>query len=126
MAQISVNELLVDPDFSDNFTLIQRGAAIGPYGETVITEKVIEKVVGVVQSGSTDDLVIAPNGARLSDIITVYYPSELSVERPGNGYSDIIVWKGRRYSVQDIVGDWNNYGRGYTKVLAVLEQINNA
>ena len=122
MANIDVSFLLSDPDFVDTFTLVTRGYTIGPAGESTLTETGSADVVGSVQSGSTDDLVISPPGARLSDIITVYYAGELSVERV-NGYSDLIIWKGRRYTVQDIDGDWNNYGTGYTKALCVLEQI---
>ena len=125
MANIDVSFLLSDPDFGDTFTLVKRGVSVNSVGETVLTETSAADVVGSVQSGSTDDLVLAPNGARLSDIITVYYGGDLSVERI-NGYSDVIVWKGRRYTVQDIAGDWNNYGTGYTKALCVLEAVASA
>jgi hypothetical protein len=124
VALIDTSFMLTDPDFTDNFTLVKRGVSVNSLGETVLSVTSSAVVTGVVQSGDTDDLVLAPTGATLSDIITVYYRGELSVERI-NGYSDVIIWKGRRYTVQDIVGDWNNWGQGFTKVLCVLEQITN-
>ena len=124
MAQIDTSFLLTDPDFTDQFTLVKRGVSVNSAGETVLSVTSSAVVIGVVQSGDTDDLLLAPTGATLSDIITVYYQGELSVMRV-KGYSDVIVWKDRRYTVQDVVGDWNNWGVGYTKVLCVLEAITN-
>ena len=125
MANIDVSALLSDPDFIDQFTLIKRTVSINPAsGAAVLTEDGGVLVYGSVQSGSTDDLQFLPAGVRLSDLITVYYSGELSVERV-NGYSDLIVWNGRRYTVQDIDGDWLNWGAGYIKAICVLEAMTN-
>jgi hypothetical protein len=64
-----------------------------------------------------------PEGARLSDLIDVYYKGQLTAESPG-GYADIIVWQGKRYQVFEVVEDFMNYGAGFTKAVCKLEAVN--
>jgi hypothetical protein len=121
MALIDVSDLLRDPDFTNVVTLIRRAVAVNEHGENVMTETPCY-ITAVVQGDNTETLEKLPDGARLSDAITVFYRGTLSAERPG-GYADIIVWQGRRYQVREVIEDFLNYGAGFTKAICILEAV---
>lgn len=121
MALIDVSDLLRDPDFTNIVTLIRRMVSINQYGENEIIETPCY-ITAVVQGDNTETLEKLPEGARLSDAITVYYRGTLTAETPG-GYADIIVWQGRRYQVREVTEDFQNYGAGFTKAICVLEAV---
>ena len=121
MALIDVSDLLRDPDFTNVVTLIRRTVTVNEHGENVMTENACY-ITAVVQGDNTETLDKLPEGARLSDILTVFYRGTLTAERPG-GYADIIVWQGKRYQVKEVVEDFMNYGAGFTKAYCVLEAV---
>lgn len=122
MALIDVSELLTDPDFTNTVTLIRRASTVNTYGENVMTETQ-STITAVVQGANTESLERVPEGARLSDLIDVYYKGQLTAESPG-GYADIIVWQGKRYQVFEVVEDFMNFGAGFTKAVCKLEAVN--
>lgn len=122
MAQVDVSFLLSDPDFTDTVTLIRRAVTINGYGEGVLTETP-STITAVVQGANTETLERMPEGARLSDLIEVYYRGALTVEQP-SGYADVIVWNGRRYQVFEVTEDYMNHGTGYTHAICKLEPVN--
>lgn len=121
MALIDVSDLLRDPDFTNVVTLIRRSVTVNGHGENVMTESACY-ITAVVQGDNTETLDKLPEGARLSDVITVYYRGTLTAERPG-GYADIIVWQGKRFQVKEVAEDFMNYGAGFTKAFCVLEAV---
>lgn len=123
MALIDVSDLLRDPDFTNVVTLIRRSVSINTHGENVMTESACNIVVSV-QGLNSEDIVKLPEGARLSDVITVYYRGDLQPESKG-GYSDIIVWQGRRYQVKTIDENFINFGAGFTRAICVMEEVSN-
>ncbi|MHC3068679.1 hypothetical protein [Klebsiella pneumoniae] len=122
MALIDVSELLTDPDFTNTVTLIRRASTVNTYGENVMTETQ-STITAVVQGANTESLERVPEGARLSDLIDVYYKGQLTAESP-SGYADIIVWGGKRYQVFEVVEDFMNFGAGFTKAVCKLEAVN--
>ena len=122
MALIDVSELLTDPDFTNQVTLVRRLSTVNTYGENVMTESV-STITVVVQSLGKESLRRVPEGARLSGMIDVYYKGALYAEQPG-GYADIIVWGGNRYQVFELAEDFMNYGSGFTKAICKLEEVN--
>lgn len=122
MALIDVSELLTDPDFTNTVTLIRRSSTVNTYGENTMVET-SSSITAVVQGANTESLERVPEGARLSDLIDVYYKGQLTAESP-SGYADIIVWQGRRYQVFEVVEDFMNYGAGFTKAVCKLEAVN--
>lgn len=122
MALIDVSELLTDPDFTNTVTLIRRASTVNTYGENVMTETQ-STITAVVQGAGTESLERVPEGARLSDLIDVYYKGQLTAESP-SGYADIIVWQGKRYQVFEVVEDFMNFGAGFTKAVCKLEAVN--
>lgn len=119
MALLDVSDVLLDADFTNVVTLIKRSAAVNTHGETVLSE-VSCYITAVVQGDNPEMLERLPQGARLSDVITVYTKAELEAESEG-GYADVIVWRGRRYQVKDVAEDFMNYGAGFTKAFCMLE-----
>ena len=122
MALIDVSELLTDPDFTNTVTLIRRASTVNTYGENIMTETQ-STITAVVQGANTESLERVPEGARLSDLIDVYYKGQLTAESP-SGYADIIVWGGKRYQVFEVVEDFMNFGAGFTKAVCKLEAVN--
>lgn len=122
MALIDVSDLLRDPDFTNVVTLIRRAATVNTHGENVLTETSC-MITAVVQGVNTEQLTKMPEGARMSDMINVHTRGQLYAESP-NGYSDIIVWHGRRYQVYQVIEDFMNFGAGYTQAICVLEPVN--
>ncbi len=122
MALIDVSELLTDPDFTNTVTLIRRDSTVNTYGENVMTETQ-STITAVVQGANTESLERVPEGARLSDLIDVYYKGQLTAESP-SGYADVIVWGGKRYQVFEVVEDFMNFGAGFTKAVCKLEAVN--
>ena len=122
MALIDVSELLTDPDFTNTVTLIRRASTVNTYGENVMTETQ-STITAVVQGANAESLERVPEGARLSDLIDVYYKGALHAESP-SGYADIIVWGGKRYQVFEVVDDFMNFGAGFTKAVCKLEAVN--
>lgn len=122
MALIDVSELLTDPDFTNTVTLIRRASTVNTYGENVMTETQ-STITAVVQGANTESLERVPEGARLSDLIDVYYKGQLTAESP-SGYADVIVWGGKRYQVFEVVEDFMNFGAGFTKAVCKLEAVN--
>ena len=121
MALIDVSELLLDPDFADQAILIKRSLSVNANGEAVISEMELPVTV-VIQGVNNKDLVKLPEGARLSDAITVFYAGQLQAESP-DGYSDIIVWCGRRYEVGPVTENFMNHGAGFTRAICIGEHV---
>lgn len=121
MALIDVSDLLLDPDFTNVVTLIRRTSTINTHGEHEMTESPCN-IVASVQDINTEDLVRLPEGARLQDLITVYYRGDLQPESKG-GYSDLIVWQGRRYQVRTVDEEFMNFGAGFTRAICSMEEV---
>lgn len=122
MANIDVSELLLDPDFVSPVTLIRRSANVNGHGENELTETVIPNVLMSVQGAKEESLARMPEGARLTDIITVFYRGQLTTEAE-NGYGDVIVWGGKRYQVKVVPQNFMNFGHGHTVADCLLEPV---
>lgn len=120
MAQIDVTELLCDPDFVDDISLITRKPLVNSFGELKI-EETIENSIGSVQPATGKVLQRIPEALRLNDYSTFWFKGQIIASEPGK-YASILVFKGKRYQIQSIQ-DWSNFGAGYTEGLCVAEVI---
>lgn len=123
MAMIDVSALMLDPDFTNTVTLIRRAVSVSGVGETVLVETPSTICAVVSSGGDAEVLERMPAGARLSDVIAIYYQGELRAESPG-GYADVIVWNGKRYQVHEVPEQYMNFGAGYTMAHCLLEPAN--
>lgn len=112
MPDIDVSELLVDPDFVDNFQISRTQSAVGNDGRAHQSAAVVFDVEGVVVPKGTK-LVQIEEGQRLESVIEVYVAFQLTAGQDTVS-PDIIKWGMRSFRVV-AVEDWSRYGEGFVK-----------
>lgn len=122
MALIDVSLLLLDPDFTDTLTRIQRTQIINQFGEMVLSE-FSGIITASVQSGAgtVNTLLRQKEGSYIEDHIDVYYRGELFTGNGPGTFCDILVWRGARYQVKTVEETFLNFGMGFTKAYCTLE-----
>jgi len=118
MSQISVTELLEDPDFVDEVCLIQRKPFVDSRGQNTLQEEKIN-TFGCVQPASGKVLQRLPEALRVAGISSFWLKYHIQASNEGK-YSSILIFKGQRYQVQTVF-DWSNWGEGYTEGTCVRE-----
>lgn len=118
MSQIDVTELLSDPDFVDDVTLINRATVVNTKGENVLTEDPV-KTVGSVQPASGKTINRLPEAMRVANVMSFWIQGKIVTSRPGE-YSAIIVFRGQRFTVQTVL-DWTQAGAGWCEGTCVVE-----
>jgi hypothetical protein len=103
MALIDVSELMSDPDFVNQFTIVRRTSKVNDFGENEISDTNI-CAIGSIQAGNGDTLKRLPEAARKENAITVYTKTELRADSTTNGYSDVIIWNCQRGVTTGAVG----------------------
>lgn len=119
LANLDVTELLFDPDFVDDLTLIRREATVNAFGENIITE-ITFNTIGSVQPASGKTISRLPDALRVANISSFWIKADIIVDGTGK-YPSIISFRGKRYQVQT-VSDWQNYGAGWNEGTAVAEK----
>lgn len=118
MSRIDITELLTDPDFVDEMTVITRYPRVNSKGENLLNEKQVISV-GSVQPASGKTVFKLPEEFRVANVSEFYFKGAIIATAPGK-YSSIIVFKGQRFQVQT-VADWTNWGAGWTEGTCVAE-----
>lgn len=120
MAQIDVSDLLLDPDFIDNISVIRRVSTVNDFGKIEIVETIIQ-TVGSVQPASAKTLSRLPEELQVADVRSFFV--KLPVCQDGTSqYPDIIVFQGGRFQVKT-AAPWLNYGAGWNEGIAVRENL---
>ena len=119
MAQLDVSELLLDPDFVDQITIINRNTSVNSFGENLVNERATESF-GSVQPATGKVLNRLPEAMRLADISSFWLKSPIPISGGGQ-YPTILVFRCKRYQVQ-VVYDWSNFGEGYSEGICVAEK----
>jgi hypothetical protein len=118
MANLSITELLTDPDFVDPIQVVTRRSFVNSLGENQIVETVLD-TVGSVQPADEKEVVKLPQGLQVADISSFFFKGTIVASAPGK-YSSVLVFKGVRYQVL-AVADFSNWGEGYTEGTAIAE-----
>lgn len=118
MAQVDVTELLSDPDFVDDISLINRVPRVNSLGESIIVDSTINSI-GSVQPASGKTLARLPDALRLANVSSFWFKGAITASSPGK-YSSQLVFKGVIYEVQT-VQDWSNWGEGWCEGTCVAE-----
>ena len=118
MALVDVTDLLTDPDFIDAMSIISRVAVINTYGENSVTESTVN-TFGSIQPISGKDLLRLPESLREKNVSTFWVKGQIK-GTACDAYPDILVFKCKRYQVQQIM-DWMNFGQGWTQGVAIVE-----
>lgn len=121
MAQLDVSELMVDSDFVDSITLINRVSAQNLHGENVLTECPLS-TYGNVQPTPNKEINRLPDALRTANVKSFWVKATkgLIVASSPSQYASILCYKNQRYAVQ-MVFDWSNFGEGYTEGVCVAE-----
>lgn len=117
MSLLDVSFVLDDPLFAEPAIWIQRAVVTGPDGRTAFTETEIPIQV-VPNSGDGDVLRRGTDGSTVYSTVRFYSRAPMS---PGNHGTDAdrVRWRGRLYQAIS-VGDWSNYGEGFTSTSCEL------
>ena len=120
MAQIDVSELMTDPDFTDNFTVVRSAETVTSGGVAIRTGTDFQ-VTGVVQPASGEDLVQLPELERANSAIVVYCGLRLMTAAAGQS-PDVVVWNGQNWIVSH-VDPFGNWGLGYVRCICTLQDV---
>jgi len=118
MAQISVSELMSDPDFVDEIQVLTRVPTVNLYGQNSVNETVVN-TIGSVQPADGKVLARLPEALREMNVSSFFFKGQIVATAPGQ-YSSILVFKGVRYQVKS-VNDFSNWGQGYTEGVCIQE-----
>jgi len=112
MPLLDVSDVLLDPLFNEQLTVIRRTEIVDNEGVASFVEQTLHPT-GVVTQGNPQSVARAPDytAARGNILVHAY---NFVLRDPSTGLaSDIVVWQGERYTVQRTY-DWSTYGKGFT------------
>lgn len=119
MALIDTSFLLTDPDFVDPITVIRRRTTINEYGENVLIETSFQ-TLGSVQAPTGNLLQRLPDAFRMANVSAFWIKGTIQADGTNSRYPDLLVFRGKRYAVQQIF-DWMNFGEGYSEGICIVE-----
>lgn len=114
MALVDVTEVLIDPDFSSDFTLV-RTTGQWEKGRFILDAPIEIPCYGPVQPPTPKELELLPEGERKRAYMCfhvkgqdVYLTRDLEGDKKG-GISDHFIWNGSIYKIMQIK-DWSHFG----------------
>lgn len=115
MATLDVSDVLLCPEFTDNYVIQRNAELVDDNGRSSITLSKIPSV-GVVTMASGRDLQRMPDMQVLDRVIKITTKTRLQSEVK-NAQPDIIVWRGDNYVVKtcDL---YPQFGQGFYRALA--------
>ena len=123
MPFIDPSIMLLDPQFTDKFAVVQRVQNINNYGEVSTTNSTTHNVLGVVTPTNPAELKRYDDkqfGSRTLWIATRFRLNDaaqsLKTTPPTQRQPDQILWNGDTFTVV-LVMPWTRYGPGWTRVL---------
>jgi len=119
MALIDVSDLLLDPDFVNQVSLVHRTSTVGTNGKNTLVENTVQ-TIGSVQPAPAKDIQRLPDALRMSDVRKFWIKAEILADGSSQ-YPDIIVFQGKRFQVIN-TEPWLNYGAGWNAGLCVWEK----
>jgi len=102
---IDVSELIVDPDFAQEYTVYRKS---GDWFEGVFTEtEAVINFYGPIIVANTKDVNMLPEGDRIAGLMMFYTTADnpFLITRNTNGSlgtSDQPVWRGERYKIMQV------------------------
>lgn len=100
MAQISVIELLSDPDFVDPVVVLRQIEAIGDDGRVSYTVQTVNTFASIQAAGG-DNLTVQPDLARTGGSYEVITTFPLATATP-TCKADTVLWRGSEFVVTSI------------------------
>lgn len=121
MALVDVTELLIDPDFVNDITIIHRVPTVNSAGENTLVETSVA-TIGSVQPASGKTLLRLPELLRVADVYDFFVKGQI-VSDGTTSYPDILVFNSVRYQVQKIQDymNWPGGNFGWCQGTAIRE-----
>lgn len=117
MPLLDVSEILGDPMFADDITIIRSSRSVSAGGRTVDTPSSFS-TYGNVQPASEAQLMQLPDLERVGSFVSVVTPFPLFCLTDSTG-PDQVTWNGRTYRVM-VVRDYTTYGSGFVEALCQM------
>lgn len=120
MAFLDVSTVLLDPDFTDNFSVTRRQETVDNNGFSTVVP-VTTQQIGVVTAASPNQLDRLAEADIFKRAINVVTKFKLQGEVVGYK-PDLVVWRGDNYIVKEI-DLYPQYGAGFIQALCVSEDL---
>ena len=114
---LDMSSIVLDPTFSQTFTVYRKTGDWAPNGEFVVTENPIT-MIGVISIANAKQIEFIPEGDRIGGEIAIHTTQILYNSRSADetetpikeaGLSDEIEWHGDRYKIYQ-VNEYSDYG----------------
>lgn len=118
MPRVNVGRIVLDPRFSQAFTVTRMGSGTWTNGRFSGSTSTLN-VTGTIQPATSDDIAQMPEGDFIKGGIIIYttvplYTTQLGASNTGS-ISDEVTWKGEQWRIIQ-VKDYSDHG--YYKALA--------
>jgi len=114
MPTLDVSDALNSPEFNDRFNVVRRQEIVDTHGRSTLTETTYPNVIGVVTSGSPNDLDRPSDYESFTRSISVVTKFKLRGEVAGY-QPDVIIWHGSQFVVKAI-DLYPQFGPGFYQV----------
>jgi hypothetical protein len=121
VAQIDLSELFTDGDLCDSFQVMRRQSSVDLNGIQEIFTTQTFTAWGSVQPLSSRTLQIMPDLVNAEGAIEIWTSSDIRTSTKGF-LPDLIPWQGALYEVIGPIQGWQNFGGGFTHLVATLFQ----
>lgn len=111
MAFLDVSDVLLDPDFADEFAVKRRSEIIDLHGRSNTQDQIIPNLFGIITAASPSDLDRREDYQNMSRSLTIVCQFSLRGETT-NFQPDIVVWRGSEYLVKH-VDAYPQFGKGF-------------
>ena len=122
MALLDVSEVIGDPDFTSEVTLISVVQSTDADGEPVVSDSASVTVQAVVTSDIKTLSRLPDEFHRAGTILVRVLKSYVPEGFQGSGW-DAVLWRGRRFTVVD-TADYSQFGNGFLRMTCVPEDAN--
>lgn len=120
MAQLSLDEVLCDPLFVDNFVVTRRKEVVNDKGRSTVPAADPVKTFGTVTMASPADLRRLPEDDQMERTISIVskYRLQGPAQVQGTEYKpDLVAWRGDTYVVK-LCEPYPQFGAGWVQALA--------
>ncbi len=117
MPLLDVNDVITDPDFAQDFTVVRFVRTVSAQGLTIDSPGLFA-TYGVILPLSGAQLAMLPEAERVGSYITVITPFKL-VALSATTAPDHVQWHGQDYLIRS-VNDWTDWGQGFVSAIGQL------
>ena len=125
MAFLDCSDVLLDPDFTDNFTVNRREESVDANGRSQV-QSFAKQTFGVVTSAGPNDLARLEDADTYKRVITIVTKFRLRGETADvagtNWKPDLIVWRGDSFIVKE-VDLYPQFGAGFVQAICASEDL---